>query len=376
MNTFGQSAHPMSNRLKSGPGLLAARGLSYATFALVVASVAWCFWTEIDLVVAAPGRLVVRGEPVHISPPEQGVVVEILAKVGQRVQAGDALVRLDSFNYQSESDLLGEEIRTLRVEQARHTEASGDIKAMMESLQKEREAAVEQARLIGRQLERVRALRSEGIASIEEVERNQSQLLTAQSAITHLESEVERSRSAAKDRQQQAAEVLSRIQTMEARRSNLLERVKRMTITATFAGVVSDLAVRRPGLTAVREQPLVTIIPEQEELMARVVIPNRSIREIHPDLSARLTAEAFPKDDFGYLDGTVITVEPDANDTGQYIGWLKLGANRQGRRSFAGNLRPGLQVQAQIIVERRKLIDALLRPLRRVAAEPLSVGMQ
>src|SRR6185436_5760461 len=98
MNTFGQSAHPMSNRLKSGPGLLAARGLSYATFALVVASVAWCFWTEIDLVVTVPGRLVVRGEPVHISPPEQGVVVEILAKVGQRVQVGDALVRLDSFN--------------------------------------------------------------------------------------------------------------------------------------------------------------------------------------------------------------------------------------------------------------------------------------
>jgi hypothetical protein len=107
--------------------------------------------------------------------------------------------------------------------------------------------------------------------------------------------------------------------------------------------------------------------------MARIAIPNDSMRGVRPGLPARLTVDAFPKSDFGCVDARVASVEPDANDAGQYVAWLVVRAQDTGSRALVERLRPGLQVEAQIVSERRRLLDLLLSPIRRAASGPLAV---
>ena len=107
--------------LMPGPGILASRGLIYTTTALLAATFAWASLTEIDAVVQAPGQLLVKGEPFHVAPPESGLVAEVAVRVGDHVDEGDALLRLDAFQYTSEAKrIMGEtgaafiELKTLK----------------------------------------------------------------------------------------------------------------------------------------------------------------------------------------------------------------------------------------------------------------------
>src|SRR4051812_120912 len=55
----------------------------------------WAATTELSGAIIAPGQLVVDSNVKKVQHPTGGVVAELLVKDGQRVKAGDVLVRLD-----------------------------------------------------------------------------------------------------------------------------------------------------------------------------------------------------------------------------------------------------------------------------------------
>ena len=68
-----------------------------AAFALLVGGVGtWAAATDISGAVIAPGVLVVDTYVKKVQHPEGGIVGEILARDGDRVKAGDVVVRLDA----------------------------------------------------------------------------------------------------------------------------------------------------------------------------------------------------------------------------------------------------------------------------------------
>jgi HlyD family secretion protein len=71
----------------------AAAGLLSA--AVVLGLGGWASLTDIDGAVIAPGQLVVESDVKKVQHPTGGVVAELLVRDGDRVRAGDALVRLD-----------------------------------------------------------------------------------------------------------------------------------------------------------------------------------------------------------------------------------------------------------------------------------------
>ena len=68
-----------------------------AIFAFLVAGVGgWAMLTQLSGAVIAPGTLVVHSRVQEVQHPTGGIVAEILARNGDRVHAGDVLVRLDA----------------------------------------------------------------------------------------------------------------------------------------------------------------------------------------------------------------------------------------------------------------------------------------
>ena len=67
-----------------------------ATVAFLVFGVGgWASVTQISGAVVAPGSLFVASRVQEVQHPTGGIVADILARDGQRVKAGDILVRLD-----------------------------------------------------------------------------------------------------------------------------------------------------------------------------------------------------------------------------------------------------------------------------------------
>ncbi len=80
---------------------------------------AWAALAPIDSAVIASGTVVVEGSRKTIQHLEGGIVSELLVQDGDRVEAGDVLVRLDVTRARAELDLFRNQLAAARAEKAR-----------------------------------------------------------------------------------------------------------------------------------------------------------------------------------------------------------------------------------------------------------------
>ena len=133
-------------------------------------------------------------------------------------------------------------------------------------------------------------------------------------------------------------------------------------------------------------QALLTLVPTGGELMARLYAPSSSIGFVRPGDPVLLRYQAFPYQKFGQHEAVVDTVSTSAVSPTELAG-LPVAGLAPGEPVFAiqvrlrsgtilanGEQRPlqaGMQLEADILQERRKLYEWMLEPLfsvtRRVA---------
>lgn len=96
--------------------LAVALGLSVA---LVFGVGGWAVFTDISAAVIAPGQLVVETDVKKVQHPTGGVVGQLLAREGQRVAAGDVLIRLDETQTRANLDIVLKAMDELSARRAR-----------------------------------------------------------------------------------------------------------------------------------------------------------------------------------------------------------------------------------------------------------------
>jgi multidrug resistance efflux pump len=174
------------------------------------------------------------------------------------------------------------------------------------------------------------------------------------------------------ERRRLAADAQDDIQPMLVRLERAQELVRRATIRAPVAGTLVRLAVLHPGSVMGTGEPVVVLEPDDQPLLARVDVPNASMRRLREGLAGRIELDAFPREDFGHIRGEVLDIEPDADDTGRYRAWIQLTPDATTNETLVRGLKPGLHLDVRLIVERRRIIDFLARPLRKLSG-PLTV---
>ncbi|MEN3214062.1 HlyD family type I secretion periplasmic adaptor subunit [Methylorubrum populi] len=90
-----------------------------ASVALVFGVGGWATFTDISAAVIAPGQLVVETDVKKVQHPTGGVVGELLAREGQRVAAGDVLIRLDETQTRANLDIVLKAMDELSARRAR-----------------------------------------------------------------------------------------------------------------------------------------------------------------------------------------------------------------------------------------------------------------
>lgn len=343
-------------------------GLSAALAAAVAAVLAFA---RVDRVVVAPGRLAGGSTPVRAAV--DGIVAELLARAGSRVEAGAALVQLDT----RELDAALASARALADQrEERLANVAAEIRLLEDDLHPSEathaERAVERAELVhesaGKRVELLRRLRDQGLVRATEVEDAAVARDLAEVAVGEareagaLLASRHRTRLAALDGERRElelglAEERCRIAELERRRSAA-------TIVADRAGIVtgSDLE-ELPGRAVAAGEELLRIAHAMAGRF-EVDVDDRGRSRARPGAPVNIRLSGYPWLLHGVLAGSVSWVSDRRGDGGGFPVRIAIDPGQS-----PGPLYEGMLGEARIVVEEdvsigRILLERLLGPLQ------------
>ncbi|GGE78040.1 HlyD family secretion protein [Shewanella carassii] len=147
----------------------------------------------------------------------------------------------------------------------------------------------------------------------------------------------------------------------------------RFVITAPESGVIAAVSIVQGEFVAVT-RPLVSIIPEGAELVAELLLPTRSAGFVREGDEARLRFDAFPYQRFGFLESQVaridkaLIVEGEASlpiTLNEPVYRVRTILSAQSVQAYGEsfNLKSGMLLEADIVLDRRSIFDWLLDPI-------------
>jgi membrane fusion protein len=251
--------------------------------------------------------------------------------------------------------------------------------------QSDAEAAAQQRRLDSAEQEsqRVQQLLKEGFASENMVRDRRNDALDQATKLESLKSS-----RASLDRDLRGAQ--AELPQIELRTSSQLRQIdQRMSeikqslvqeearsdseVRAPIAGIVTNIAAAR-GDSLAADAPLATVMPKGSGLHAQLLVPTRAIGFIEPGNTVVLRYDAFPFQRFGQYHGKVASVGRTVWSPGEKVGSVPVRepvyrievaldgqAVRSGNQEFP--LRPGMLVNADILLEKRTVFEWVFEPV-------------
>ena len=370
--------------------------------AFAVALLLFVFLGEATRRERVDGFLALDAGAARLLAPEAGIIAELMVREGDEVAAGAPIARLSTeratASGATSSELVqrelqqrlsslaseGEQARLLATQQAAQQRARiANLRTEVEQI--EAEIKLQQARVAAARsdFQRAQDLRKEGFYSDSKISEDRNALLDQQGRLQSLirqKSSIERDLKSAEaelptieTRARQVADQLAR-QKSEVQQGMVQEEARRETvIRAPIAGTVTNIAAAR-GDSMAADAPLASIVPRGSGLHAQLLVPTRAIGFVQPGNEVVLRYEAFPFQRFGHYRGTVKGISGTVWSPGERIGPLTarepvyridveleqqtVTANQQ---QFA--LRPGMLVNADLLLERRTVFEWVFEPV-------------
>jgi membrane fusion protein len=332
-----------------------------------------------------------------------GTVTRTLVHEGEHVAAGQALVEISGDLTTRMGDthaVVGAQLRaqeaqvrtTLADLQPQTTAQTQDLRARIAMLHTElgqiddqlalqREQAVTATQLV----QKVEPLRQRGIVSAVEFDQYQDNALTEQSQVKtltrqRLDTEQQISSLQAQltqlplDTATKADQLRGQLAQLDAQMAEN-EAERGTLLRAPSAGVVSTLLVK-PGQNVASGQPLLSILPAGSTLQAQLLVPSSAIGFVAPGNRVVLRYQAFPYQKFGQRYGRVVQVSRSALSPAEAASLLGQNAtaplyrvlvalDRQTIDAYgkAESLKPGMALDADILLDRRNLWQWVFEPL-------------
>lgn len=396
-----------------GKVLLAPR-LSHTLFAIfaavsVVGILALLFFGGFTQKARIAGWLVPEQGIVRVFAPRDGRVVRLHVREGTRVEKGTPLALISNEIETRASGETGSEVirglssrrESLAGEQERrrqiYAQQAGELSARLETLEAEQASIARQMdlqrrsiELAERNAERLRTLLERGFATALRSEQADQDVLEQ---IANLET-LQRAHSAAEREQRVVSAELAQAPLRSQDALALLERdsaelgqevaeaeaQREFVLTAPQDGIVTSIQATAGGAVGT-STPIFTILPAGSRLEAQLFSPSRAIGFVRPGQTVVMRYKAYPYQKFGTYRGTVMGVSATAVNPAE-LAQVPLnlvnpaGANepvyritvRPARPSVIAYgeplpLQPGMELEADIVLERRRLIEWVLAPL-------------
>ena len=144
-------------------------------------------------------------------------------------------------------------------------------------------------------------------------------------------------------------------------------------IVAPTSGRVNQLAVHTVGGVVSEGQGLMMVVPDDAVLEIEAYADNKDIGFIENGQKAEVKVQTFNFQKYGMMTGIVDDISPDAvtnPEDKEHYGKYRLTLNLDHDDSGI-ELLPGMNVQAEIQIKKKRIIDFFLDPFRKYKAEAL-----
>jgi HlyD family secretion protein len=260
----------------------------------------------------APGSVSIETNRKTVQHLEGGIVREILIREGDRVQAGQPLIRLDETASRAKIEQLSAQI----------TADKGQLK------------------LIADEERTVNDLYKKGYAQLPRLLQLQRKRMELEGSIGQSEAQI------------QAAQ----------------DALARTTIKAPLSGTVVELRAHTVGGVIAPGVPVLDIVPADEPLVVEARIEPNDIDVVHAKLPARIRLTPHSFRTMTLLKGEVASVsadritDPKTNQT-YYLARIKIDPPSE-KNTTIPQLYPGMPVEVMIVTGKRTALAYLIAPLR------------
>lgn len=355
--------------------------------ALLGAFVVWAANFELAEVSTGTGKVVPSSHEQVIQSLEGGILVELLVREGDIVEAGQILAQLDRTKSEA---TVQESIARQRAAQATAArliaEVNGTplkfpddvvadpnlVRAETALYNSRREALAgtlsglnEALMLVRKELSLTEPLVARGAASDVEVLRLKRQA-------NDLETRIAEARSqylvkAREDLAKANAEIESLRQVTRGRADSLT----RLTFTSPVRGVVKDISVTTIGGVIPPNGKLMEIVPLDEKLLVEARISPRDVAFIHPGQAATVKITAYDYSIYGGLPAHVATISPDTiqddvkRDQYYYRVFIRTEADHLKRGDKVFPISPGMIATVEIHTGSKTVLQYLIKPFNK-----------
>lgn len=392
--------------------------------------ICWVVYAKVDVVAQTSGKIIHEGKNQNVAVLETSTINQILVKENETVKKGQKLAVLDDTNIKTSFLQSSNELELLQLrKRAIESEASGKefiqlenenldnfykvksqidtekmhyqnslLSAKAQAMQVRNEISsnlmhiekLEKSKSSwNKQIESYNKLKETGFASpllaeekireanekIDEIKVqkqsnniSQSKLMQTDIAMNTIVSE--RKTQLLKERN----EISQRIDYLKQEVERGKHNIELKVLSSPIDGVVKEITNNSSQSVVTEGTVLMTIVPLNENLTAQILVKNTDIGFINLEQKVKLKVETYAFQKYGLLTGTVEKISPDSTEdknTGQsyYNVLVKLHNNyveKEGKKYF---IKPGMNVNADIMLAKRTIFEYLTSPLQKTISE-------
>ncbi|MEO1082454.1 MAG: HlyD family type I secretion periplasmic adaptor subunit [Pseudomonadota bacterium] len=411
---------------------LRARGLLYGIGLVTVLLLLWAAFAEIDTVTRGQGKVIPSRQLQVVGSQDGGVIREILVREGDRVSAGDLMLRLDETRSQASlgenlAELAGLEVKAARLRAVVERSPFAPTAAMladvpdvvaqerelfsstMDGLAVEEEIAQQQLRQRNeelvelqareRQLDRERDLADEELSvtrpmvesgavsrveilrlerelnrALGELEQTRAQIQRVAAAIAEARERVESvGLEFATEAREELTATLTRINALREAGAGLSDRVRQTNVVAPVAGTVNQLFFNTVGGVVLPGRDIVELVPADDTLLLEVRVRPQDIAFIAPAQPANVKVTAYDFVVFGGLEGRVEQIAADTvlDEDGNAFYEVTV---RTAQADFGAEhpIIPGMTVEVDVVTGKKTVLAYLMKPVLRARQRALS----
>ena len=323
----------------------------------------------------------------------RGQVLFVLA-VGQATLAGDTQVAVQQSLQSRERSLQGAARRQALLQEARTTALERQIEGMQRelgSISAEADLQNQRLRLAQEAMARLESLRGENFVSSAQVQNKTEEVLGVKAQLqaldrrraTHLReiAQLEAQRRELPLQAQAVQGEIDRELATLAQQAAENEARGQVVIRAPQDGVLTGV-LAAAGQSVTSAAALASLVPAGAKLQAQLFAPSSAVGFVRPDQPVLLRYQAFPYQKFGHQAGQVTQVSRSPLQASELAGLPFLtGAGQEplyritvtlDRQSVAAYgqaqpLAPGMQLEADVMLDRRRLIEWIFEPVLGIA---------
>jgi membrane fusion protein len=385
--------------------------LSVLVVLLVLCAIAvgsWLVWGEYTRKAHVRGLLVPDRGWIRLVSPQVATVAERRVVQGQAVRAGDVLFVL-SLEHQTRDG--GAQQRVHRSLQARQDSLLESLDAQQrlsreqdaalvtrlntlkrETAQLDSEMDLQRQRLLltEQSLVRLESLRAEGFATTAQIQGKSEEMLGLRAQVASLErqrstlardvAELEGQRRELPLQVRARAGELKREAQALAKEAADNDAKHEFVIRAPQDGTVA-VVLAEPGQSVAPDAALASLVPADARLQAHLYAPSSALGFIRPEQVVRLRVAAFPHQKFGHQAGQVQQVSSTPLQSGELAALplafkpdeplYRVTVTLEQQHVIAyGREQPlaaGMQLEADVLLERRRLVEWLFAPVLGIA---------